>query len=219
MGVNEIFFNRLMDYVSENSTEIITAAYEHIFLCLVALGIGIMVALSIAVIATYWKINIDLIINIFSFLRLIPGIAILVLALPVLGVGTFPAVVTLTIITIPPILINCYAGIKNISPSLVEISDAMGMTARQILFKIQLPMASPLILLGIRTAVVDVIAIAIIAALMGAGGLGRYILTGILINDMRMNLVGSILVTSMAFASEIFLGYLQINIERKCYGK
>ncbi len=219
MGVNEIFFNRLMDYVSENLTEIITAAYEHIFLCLVALVIGIMVALSIAVIATYWKINIDLIINIFSFLRLIPGIAILVLALPVLGVGTFSAIVTLTIITIPPILINCYAGIKNISPSLVEISDAMGMTARQILFKIQLPMASPLILLGIRTAVVDVIAIAIIASLMGAGGLGKYILTGILINDMRMNFVGSILVTSMAFASEIFLGYLQKNIVRKCYGK
>jgi osmoprotectant transport system permease protein len=183
------------------------------------LVIGIVIALSITIIATYWKLDINTIINLFSFLRLIPGIAILLIAMPVLGVGTFPTIVTLTILTIPPILINCYSGIKNISPILVETSDAIGMTPRQILFKIQLPMASPFILLGIRTAVVDVIAIAIIAAYMGAGGLGRYILTGILINDMRMNLVGSILITLMAFASESFFGHLQRNIEKKCYGK
>lgn len=217
--MNKIFFQSVLEYISENSTEILVATYEHIYLCVVALGIGIIVALSITIIATYWKININSIINIFSFLRLIPGIAILVIAMPVLGVGTFPTLVTLTILTIPPILINCYAGIKNIAPTLVETSDAMGMTARQILFKIQIPMASPFILLGIRTAVVDVIAIATIAAYMGAGGLGRYILTGILINDMRMTIIGSILITIMAFISESFFGYLQRKIERKCYGK
>jgi osmoprotectant transport system permease protein len=92
------------------------------------------------------------------------------------------------------------------------------MNSRQILFQIQIPIAYPFILLGIRTAVVDAITIATIASLMGAGGLGRYLLTGLSINNITLTLIGGVIITLLAFASEGLFGFMQRKIEYKYSG-
>jgi osmoprotectant transport system permease protein len=149
------------------------------------------------------------ILQVFSFFRLIPGIALLVIFLPVFGVGTFPAVFSLTVIAIPTILINLLTGIRNVPPELRFSADSLGLSPWKRFLHIELPLAVPFLLLGIRTALVDLIAIAAIASLMGAGGLGRFVLTGLSINNMSMALSGTLLLTALALLSECLLGRLQ----------
>jgi osmoprotectant transport system permease protein len=158
------------------------------------------------------------IINIFGFIRLIPGVALLVITMPVFGTGFLPALVSLSVLTIPSILICTYSGIKNISQAVIQSAIGLGMNSRQILFQIQIPIAYPFILLGIRTAVVDAITIATIASLMGAGGLGRYLLTGLSINNITLTLIGGVIITLLAFVSEGLFGFMQKKIEYKYSG-
>jgi osmoprotectant transport system permease protein len=210
---------KLLAYFAENQGEILLALKQHIVLSGVAVLLGLAISLCICIISSMKQINIDRLINFFSFLRLIPGVALLVVAMPIMGTGAFPALCTLTLLTIPSILINTYAGIKNIPPATIESAISLGLENRQILFRIQLPIAVPFIILGVRTAVVDAVTVATIAALMGAGGLGRYVMTGLVINNMTLVLIGSILITIMAFGSEAILGIVQKHLEHKYTGR
>lgn len=208
-----------ISYIVENHDDINTAIKQHVVLSASAVSIGLIISLLICIVSTLIKLNIDRLINFFSFLRLIPGVALLVIALPILGVGFIPSVCSLTLITIPSILINTYSGIKNIPATTMESAISLGLTSRQILYRIQLPMALPFIILGIRTAVVDALTIATIASLMGAGGLGRYVLTGLSINNFSMVIIGSSLITLMALFTEVFLGLIQKRIQYKYTGR
>jgi len=211
--------DKILLYIAERNDEILLAARQHLVMSLAAVAIGLTISLTICIISSMRKINIDRLINFFSFMRLIPGVAMLVVAMPILGVGLFPAMVTLTVLTIPSILINTYAGIKNISPAVIESAVGLGLSDKQILFRVQLPISVPFILLGLRTAVVDVVTVATVASLMGAGGLGRYVMTGLVINDMRLILIGSVLITLMAFLSEALFGLIQKITEHKYTGR
>ncbi len=184
-------------------------------MCIVSIAIGSFIALAISSITVIYEKNIDRLISVLSFIRLIPGIAILMLGMPVLGVGVLPAIVTLVILTVPTVLINLYTGIKSISPEMIEISRSMGLTNSQMYRKIQFPLAKPFLILGLRTASIDVITVATVASLMGAGGLGRYVMTGLLINNMNLTLVGSIIIAIMAIFSELSLGYYQRKLLEK----
>lgn len=152
--------------------------------------------------------------NFFNFLRIIPSLAILVLALPILGTGFTPALVALILLAVPPILINTYLGFKNIGPSIIESAEGMGMGYRELLFKIQLPLAMPLIITGVRTSSVEVIASATLASYIGTGGLGDFIFTGLSMNDYTMLLVGGISVAILSIIAEIILFFLQQGITR-----
>lgn len=101
----------------------------------------------------------------------------------------------------------------------MESALGLGLSDKQILFRVQLPIAVPFILLGLRTAVVDVVTVATVASLMGAGGLGRYVMTGLVINDMRLILIGSVLIAAMAFVSEALFGLIQKILEYKYTGR
>jgi osmoprotectant transport system permease protein len=137
--------------------------------------------------------------------RVIPSLAVLTFVLPVLGVGFWPAVVALTLLGIPPIAINTDLGFRGVAAAAIDAARGMGMTPWQILKRVSWPLALPVIFTGIRTATIEIVASATLAAFIGAGGLGEYILQGLANFDQRYLLVGAVGVSVLALVAEALL--------------
>lgn len=152
--------------------------------------------------------------NTFNFLRIIPSLAILVLVMPLLGVGFLPALCALTVLAIPPILINTYLGFSNIDKAVIESAEGMGMNKKELMFKIQIPLVLPLIITGIRTSAIEVIASATLASYIGAGGLGDFIFKGLVLNDTKLLIVGGGTVAILSIISELILFVFQQIVTR-----
>jgi osmoprotectant transport system permease protein len=129
--------------------------------------------------------------------------------IPLMGTGKTPALVALTILAVPPILINTIAGFAGIEASLYETARGMGMDEKQIFLKIEWPLALPLMLTGIRTSAVEVSASATIAAYIGAGGLGNIVFTGLGLNKAELLLIGGVSVAVISIGAELILGTVQ----------
>lgn len=139
--------------------------------------------------------------------RALPSFAVLVLAIPFsirlgLGLSYWPAFAALVLLAIPPILTNAYTGVKEVDPGTVESARGMGLTETQILTKIEVPMAAPVILTGLRVSAVQVVATATLAALIGGGGLGRYIIDGLSIRDIVEVFSGALVVAALSILTE-----------------
>ena len=131
------------------------------------------------------------------------------LVVPYLGLNATSAAVALTVLAMPPILINTDAAFRNLDPAILEAARGMGMTQRQVLFRVEIPIALPVILTGIRTAAVEVIASATLAAFVGSGGLGIYIARGFAMYDYSILMVGAIPVALLTLMAENALNFLQ----------
>lgn len=201
--------NKMLSYLFENFMEYQNSILIHLKLSFSALIIGVLIGIIFGILCLKYKEISQIIINFFNFLRIIPSLVILILILPLLGTGFNPALVALVILGIPPILINTYLGITSISPSILEAGKSMGMNNWHILLKIQGPLATPLILTGIRIAAVEIIASATLASYIGAGGLGDIIFTGLALNDHYMLFWGGISVAALSICSEIILFFIQ----------
>ena len=186
-----------------------TAAGVHLQLSLAALAISVLVAVPLGIWIARHVAVAQYVINAVGALRLIPSLAILFLALPYLGLGFRPALVALTVLALPPVLINTYAGLRNVDRAVVEAAFGMGMEPAQVLRQIELPIALPAIIAGIRTAAVEVVASATLAAFIGGGGLGDFITRGFAVYDPRIMLVGAVPVALLALLSEAALAGLQ----------
>ena len=153
-----------------------------------------------------------LVLNLLNILQAIPGLAIIALALPILGLGMKPAVVALLFQSLLPIVRNTIAGLLEVSPDVKEAAAGMGMTRRRILFEVEIPLAMPIVLSGIRTASVYVVSIGTLAALIGAGGLGNLIIGGLALFRPEYLLVGAGLGAIMAIFFDRFLSFLEYRI-------
>jgi osmoprotectant transport system permease protein len=187
---------------------------EHISISLVSVAIGAMVALPAALIIGHFRRAEFLVVSVANFGRAIPSFAVLALALPItvrlgLGLGYWPTVIALVLLAIPPILTNTYVGIQQVDGDAVEAGRGMGLSERDVLFAIEIPIAAPMIVGGLRTAVLQVVATATLAALVGVGGLGRYILDGFALRDSGRILGGALLVAALAFAAEMLFALIQ----------
>jgi osmoprotectant transport system permease protein len=140
--------------------------------------------------------------------RVVPSLAVLTLALPYLGLGFRPALLALVLLAIPPIAINTDIGLRTVSPALTEAARGMGMTAAQIRRRIEWPLAFPVVLSGIRTAAVEVVASATLASFIGGGGLGDYIIDGLSTNDGNEILGGAAAVAALALIVDAALAAL-----------
>jgi osmoprotectant transport system permease protein len=149
------------------------------------------------------------VINLFGAFRLVPSLAILFLALPYLGTGFRPALVALTVLAFPPTIINTYAGVRGVDRAVVEAAYGMGMAPSQVLRRVELPLAMPAIIAGIRIAAVEIISSATLAAFINGGGLGDFITLGFALFEPRIMLVGAVPVALLALVSEGTLGGLQ----------
>jgi osmoprotectant transport system permease protein len=141
-------------------------------------------------------------------LRVVPSLAVLTLALPYLGLGFRPALLALVVLAIPPIAINTDIGLRAVAPTMIEAARGMGMTAAQIRRRIEWPLAFPIVLSGIRTAAVEVVASATLASFIGGGGLGDYIIDGLATNDTAEILGGAGAVAALALVVDTGLGRL-----------
>lgn len=204
---------RAFFYAIERSDELVEAFGRHLFLVFVAMAVGIIVCVPLGVLTSRSRLASITVINAFNALRVIPSLAILFLAIPYFGLSVVSALLALTILALPPILINTDAAFRKIEPAIREAAFGMGMTKRQVLWQIEFPLAMPVILAGIRTATVEVIASATLAAFIGAGGLGIFVTRGFALYDNAILLVGAIPVALLAIAAEFGLGTLQRTVQ------
>lgn len=175
---------------------------DHLVLVLVSLGLAILIALPLGIIAARNNVAGAFILAIVGGLYTIPALALLVFMIPLLGIGSVPAIVALFLYSLLPIVRNTYTGLTDISPALLESAQVMGLTPSTILRRIELPLASRSILAGVKTAAVINIGTATLGALIGAGGLGQPILTGIRLNDTALILEGAIPAALLAFVAQ-----------------
>lgn len=193
--------NQTLHYVQTNGHEILLALLQHIEVALIATVITIVIAIPLAIALMNHRRAGEFVLQVASVIQTIPSLAILGLLIPFVGIGTVPAVIALVLYAIMPIFQNTYAGLTNIDPLLIEAADAMGVSRRYKLLRVQIPLAMPMILSGISIGVVMIIGTATLAALIGGGGLGTYILLGIQSNNNAALLVGAILAAALALVA------------------
>lgn len=196
-------------YFLANNSQFWEAMARHLVLSGIALGLSVLVCVPLGIIIAR-RVNLaQVVISVFGSLRLIPSLAVLFLAYPYLGIGFRPSLFALTLLAMPPLLINTYAGIRNVDGAIIEAARGVGMSPSQQLRRVELPLALPSILAGVRTASVEVISSATLAAFIGGGGLGDFITRGFALNEASIMLVGAIPIALLALVSEALFGRLQ----------
>jgi osmoprotectant transport system permease protein len=206
-------FIQAYDYAINHADDLLTAMQEHLLLVLVPMLIGLLLGLPLGLLSARSRFASIALINTFNGLRVIPSLAILFLAIPYFGLSFQSAVIALTLLVMPPILMSTDIAFRSIDPMIREAAYGMGMSNRQVLQQVEVPLALPVILTGIKTAVVEVIASATLAAFIGAGGLGIFIVRGFALYDNAILLVGAIPVALLALLTEITLSALQRIIQ------
>ncbi|MBI2775810.1 MAG: ABC transporter permease [Chloroflexi bacterium] len=175
---------------------------EHVTLSLVAIGIAVAIALPLGLAIGHGRRGERAAIAIAGLGRAVPSYALLILFVPFLGLGFSSALPALVLLAIPPLLVNTVAGITAVDADVVEAGRGMGMRGREVLRAIELPLALPAIVVGLRTSAVQVVATATLAALVAGGGLGRYIVDGFALQQSDRILAGAILVGLLAIGTE-----------------
>ncbi|MEQ9669350.1 ABC transporter permease [Coleofasciculus sp. G2-EDA-02] len=202
-------FAEVLNYIASHPDKFREALGQHLLLVLVPLTISLVLGLPLGLLSARSRTTSTVLINAVNGLRVIPSLAILFVAIPYLGLSFKSAAVALTLLALPPILISTDVAFRNIEPTIIEAAKGMGMSPGQILQQIEIPLVLPIIIAGIKTATVEVIGSATLAAFIGAGGLGSFIVLGFALYDQSILLVGAIPVAILALVAEVSLSILQ----------
>jgi osmoprotectant transport system permease protein len=182
----------LLAYLWNRRARLLQLTLRHLLLVGWSLGIGILVAVPLGLLLERTRRAAEGVIRGVGLLQTIPSIALLAFMIPFLGIGVLPAVVALLLYSLFPIVRNTYTGVRDADAEAVSAARALGMTDRQLLTRVRLPLAAPVIMAGIRTAAVINVGTATLAAFIGAGGLGDPIVAGLALSDTTMVLSGAI---------------------------
>lgn len=182
---------------------------EHVEISAGAVLTAIIIALPIALILGHLRRGGFLAVNISNVGRALPSLALLILAQSVLGIGARPAYVALVALALPPIMTNAYIGVRDVDQDARDAARGMGMNGRQMVTGVEFPLALPLIVAGVRTAAVNVVATATLAAVIAGGGLGRFIVDGLAQQDTPQAFAGAVLVAVLAIVVDVGLGTIQ----------
>jgi osmoprotectant transport system permease protein len=191
------------------STGIPARLAEHVYYSALALLLATAIAVPLGLLTGHTGVGGFLTTSLANFARALPTIGVLFLIVLLAGIGLVPVLCALVALAVPPILVNTHEGVRGVEPRLRDAALGMGMRGREVLFRLELPVALPLVLIGMRTAAVQVVATATIAAYVGVGGLGRYIVDGQARQDLSMMLGGSILVVLLAVATTLLFAGLR----------
>lgn len=205
----------MMHFLSVYGMQLLFKTWQHIYISAISLGLGILVAVPIGVLLTRTKRIANVVISIASMLQTIPALALLAFMIPIFGIGALPAIVALFIYSLLPILRNTYLGMDGVSPTLRDAAKGMGMTPWQSIVKVEVPLAAPVIMSGIRLSATYVIAWAALASYIGAGGLGDFIFNGLNLYRTDLILGGSIPVILLALIVDWLLGKLEVAVTPK----
>jgi osmoprotectant transport system permease protein len=188
---------------------------QHLWYSLLATVIATAIALPIGISIGHTGRGALVAVNLTNLGRAIPSLGIIILMFTLVGFGIVPVLVALVALAIPPIVTNSYIGIRSVDRDVREAAEGMGMRGRQVLRQVELPVAMPLIMAGIRTSTVQVVATATLAAFVGLGGLGRYLIDGLSQRDLPQVVGGAILVAVLSLATELVLGRVQAMVVSK----
>jgi osmoprotectant transport system permease protein len=204
-------------FLFDHRVEALSLVGEHLTLVAVSTAIAVAIGLPLGVLATRSRRAARLVLGFANLVQTIPSLALFGFLIPVPflgGIGARTAIVALVLYALLPIVRNTHAGITGIDPAVREAALGMGMDGRQMLCRVELPLAFPVILAGVRVATVVSVGIATIAAAIGAGGLGVYIFRGVSMVDDRLILAGAIPSAAMAILADLGLGRLERRVAR-----
>lgn len=182
---------------------------EHIQISAVAIVIAMAIGLTVGILISEYRGSSKVVMGIINFIYTIPSISLLGFLIPLSGVGDTTAIIALTVYALLPMVRNTYTGLTNVDPLLLEAAEGMGSTRLQILTKVKLPLAMPVIVSGIRNMAVMTIALSGISSFIGAGGLGVAIYRGITTNNVALTFVGSLLIAILAVTVDFLIGQLE----------
>ncbi|CQR47096.1 Choline transport system permease protein OpuBB [Paraliobacillus sp. PM-2] len=205
-----------LEFWQDKYDSILSYTYEHLILSFVSILFAVILTIPLAIYMTKMKNETikNLIFNIANVFQTIPTIALFAILIPVMGIGFKPAVTALFLYALLPLLRNTYAGIESIDQGIVEAARGMGYNTMQRLFKIELPIAIPYIMSGIRVTTVYVISWTTLAAVIGAGGLGDMVLAGIGFNDKHMIFTGTVMAIVLALIIDLMFGFTEKKLAK-----
>ena len=207
-------WNSITIYFENNTDAYFAMVRQHLNISLRVLVVSVFIGVSAGILCVVFKKLQKWVIGLFQILRIVPSLAVLVLSIRFLGIGMGPVVTALAFLAIPPILMNTVAGLEEVPSFMLETAKGMGMTPLQVWLRVRLPLALPLMLAGIKTAMVEIVASATIAALIGAGGLGQIIFQGLSVRRTELLLIGGFSVAIMSLAAVFLLDLLDRFLQR-----
>lgn len=209
------FITKLGNYMIENFSELLILSWEHLLMVSFGIGLALVVGVPLGLIAARFEKLAPIIISVTNVLQLIPSLAMLAILMLYFGFGFETIVIGLFLYSLLPIVKNTYVGIKEVDDSIIEAGIGNGMTSMQLLAKIQFPLSIPFLLAGLRLAAVIAISVATIGPYIGAGGLGKEIISGIsLQNDIKIY-AGAIPATLMAIIADFTLGKIEQKTKKR----
>ncbi|MGL5348922.1 MAG: ABC transporter permease [Peptostreptococcaceae bacterium] len=199
----------------ERSDFFIDLIFQHLRISILSILISSIIGISIGLLISHYKKASPIAMSIVNFVYTIPAIALLGFLIPFSGIGDTTAIIALTIYGLLPMVRSTYTGIETIDPFIIEAAKGMGSTDFQILFKVKIPLATTVILSGLRNMIVMTIALAGIASFIGAGGLGVAIYRGITTNNAPLTIAGSLLIALLASIVDLGIGKLERLLKRR----
>ncbi|WP_353854549.1 ABC transporter permease [Bacillus sp. Bos-x628] len=207
--------NQIIDFLEKNGGELLTKMWEHLYISLIAVALGIVVAVPLGVLLTRMKKGAGFVIGVVNIFQTLPSLAILAFFIAILGVGKIPAIVALFFYSVLPILRNTYAGVQGVNKNLLESGKGIGMTTWEQIRLVELPLAVPIIMAGVRISTIYLIGWTTLAAFIGGGGLGDYILIGLQLYQPEYIIAGAVPVTILAVMIDLTLMKLEKKVTPK----
>lgn len=198
-----------IQYMIENRAQIFSLLLEHIRLTAVSVGLAILIGVPLGILISYVRKLGKPVIGVANVVQAIPSMALLGFAIPFLGIGTKPAIVMVVLYSLLPIIKNTYTGLESISPQMLEAAAGIGMTKYQVLMKVRVPLALPVIMAGVRISSVTAVGLMTMAAFIGGGGLGYLVFSGIRTVDNNQILAGAIPACLLALFVDFIVGTIE----------
>jgi osmoprotectant transport system permease protein len=202
----------VLQFISQNHTEVLELTGEHLWLVGASIVLAVLIGIPLGILITRWPVLKKPVLGGANIIQTVPSLALFGFLLPAPWIGARAdrlAILALTLYALLPLIRNTYTGIKGVDRSVVEAGRGMGMTDRQLLWQVELPLALGVIIAGVRVATVISVGLATIAAAIGAGGLGEYIFRGLAMVNNQVILAGAIPAAALAILADISLGWLE----------
>jgi osmoprotectant transport system permease protein len=200
----------VLEFYRERSDQVLELTWSHARLSLLALALATLIFVPLGIAFSRLARGGSGAVGAIASIRVIPSLALLFLFYPLLGFGEGPALLALIVLAGPPLILNTYAGMRQVDPAVLEAAAGVGMNPAQVFFRVQFPLALPVIVAGMRSASVEIFASATVASFIGVRTLGQYIFTGISMLDTTYLLAGGLLIVALVLLAEGVL----IGVER-----
>ena len=202
----------LLQYLGDHWSQILSVSWWHLELSLMSVGLALAIGLPLGILCYSSRVAAAIVLNAVSVIYTIPTLALFGLMIPLIGIGIVPAVVAVLLYSLLPVVQNTYTGLATLDPNLREVAAGIGMGWASRLFRVELPLALPVIFAGVRVSVVNAIGMVTLASLIAAGGLGDVIFRGISIMSWNMIVSGSVPVLVLALVADGLLKLAERNL-------